>query len=117
MQAIGRMLQADREDLTLGTAFAISRSLAATAFHCLADGPKVVHRRVTLAFLTDDRVEATYLDGDTRGDVALLSLSAALPHNLSPLPVVDGVIAYQRWRSQGFPPGMRSRGYWVHGVV
>ncbi|GIG00148.1 trypsin-like peptidase domain-containing protein [Catellatospora citrea] len=92
----------------IGTAFAVSRTLAITALHCLKtrDGH---HQQAVLLHSDLPGLAATLVESHEYLDVALLRLEQPLPDELVPL-LVGGVgdngAAF--W-SQGFPGQVRSR--------
>lgn len=108
--AIARLLDQDGHTL-LGTAFAVSPAYALTAFHCVGDrrSGEVQHRRVLLAFLTGERIEAHYAAGSHTDDYAILLLASPLPGQLAPLPLLDRAFAHEPFRAGGYPSAVERR--------
>src|SRR5262249_33896256 len=101
-----------------GTAFAISPTLALTAFHCIGelDTGVVRTRRVRLRF-RGGMVEAAVEGGDPGADYAVLRLLAALPPQEQPIRLVADCQTHERWYSIGFPAAVPDvDGYAVAGT-
>jgi hypothetical protein len=95
----------DRSDGAVGTAFAINRHTAVTAWHCLRDP----HNRnqaiqdTDLRFLGGTTIAASYEQGDPREDWAILKLEDPLPTPLEPVPLRREVDTWEDCRCLGFP--------------
>ncbi len=102
--AIGKLLNEYGGDF-LGTAFAVSPTLALTAFHCIGDGDtgKVWGKRVLLEFLTGDQIVGIYEVGDHLEDYAILALQSPLPDSLMPVPLLDQAYPNEPFRASGYP--------------
>ena len=100
--AIGRLTTED--GILLGTAFAISSSLALTAFHCVGDRQSniIEHSEVLLHFKSCV-IAARVQGGGVAADSALLVLSHALPPSERPVSLGSECWPHERWYSIGFP--------------
>jgi hypothetical protein len=96
-----------------GTAFAISRDLALTAFHCIGDrvSGKISLPKVSLKFLDGTTRTASFHSGDHRLDFALLKLKSSLPNALEPIPIATEVEPGESFRCMGFPVAVRGPKY------
>lgn len=102
--AIGRLWdQSERE--SLGTAFAISKDKALTAFHCVGDHEtgNIKHSKVILRFLPDWEVTADFFIGSSRLDYAILNLQSPLPATYDPIPLLTNTKPLDEFRSLGYP--------------
>jgi hypothetical protein len=101
---IARVTDLNHEKL-LGTAFAISRHLAITAFHCVGDTEtkEVTNPSVSLSWAVGKDTKANFLVGDGNMDYALLELTEPLPDEFEPLAVGDCAGAKGAYRSLGYP--------------
>lgn len=126
-QAIGKLLDYDSKKL-VGTAFAVSKHLALTAFHCVGDCDKgyVRRKQVLIEFLTGDQIVATCKDEDGSGfeDYAILSLESPLPDSLTPIPLINYASPHDKFRAGGFPSAIYGTDhtdtpdiFWIDGEV
>jgi hypothetical protein len=107
--AIAKLMSA--EGAILGTAFAVSRYLAITAFHCIAKGEEVIHRKVTLCWRGGPlHSVAEFAAGDFILDYALFEIRPPIldAYDLKPLNVFrpsgsDAELRDLEFRSEGFP--------------
>jgi hypothetical protein len=99
-------LRPDGGAVSLGTAFAVSRELALTAFHVVGDQrqAKVRDGPFRLRFPGGHACGATFTDGDGQLDFALLALVPPLPEGLRPIPLTDNAQEAEGFISRGFPP-------------
>jgi trypsin-like peptidase len=88
-----------------GTAFAVRRDLALTAFHVIGDrfAGLIRHQQVALAFGGISVAADVDAGSDPRADVALLRLREAIPAGVVPVPLTIDVDRGERWYSPGFP--------------
>jgi len=91
-----------------GTAFAVSREVGLTAFHCVGnrESGEVLVKRVVLLFrgdMRDIKIEAEVEKGDHRADFALLRFLGSLPDVLQPIPLTRGVAPHAPFRCAGYP--------------
>lgn len=88
----------------LGTAFAVTRRLALTALHCVADRNGIRAKRVRCVWVTRATVvssSASVVDQDEMNDVALLQLDRPLPEDLSPIPLTTDFMLRERFIAPG----------------
>jgi hypothetical protein len=92
-------------DSALGTAFAVSRSLAITAFHCV--GNRETQERLSRVRLNwtggTQKTHAKFVSGDCSLDYALLELEGAVSDEFTPLRWSESVTAAGPFRAFGFP--------------
>jgi Trypsin-like peptidase domain/Tetratricopeptide repeat len=95
----------DLEGGKVGTAFAIDRQFAMTAWHCLRDphNGELPLRGVDLRFLDGTTIAATYERGDRVEDWAILRLEEPLPEGLDPVQLRPEVETWEECRCLGFP--------------
>jgi hypothetical protein len=89
----------------LGTAFAIDRETALTAWHCIKDpkdGSKPIGQ-TELTFLDGQATQGRYLQGDSIEDWAILKLEPALSSAIQPIPLRRDVRPWEEARCLGFP--------------
>lgn len=101
--AVARLADSGTGDF-LGTAFAVTRRLALTAFHCVGDQDGIWAARVRCSWLTggpSDMSEASVVDYDTTNDVAMLQLDRPLPGNLDPVPLAAESASHDRFTAPG----------------
>lgn len=113
--AIAQVLEIGTLDkkVSVGTAFAISRGFALTAFHVIGDrqNGKLGTSPLKLRFwrLRDNQRYEPYecgvtrRDGDARFDIAILRLEQPLPEDLEPIPLTTEVEAQEKFVSAGHP--------------
>ena len=99
-------LQANGKSVCRGTAFAISRKTALTAFHVIGDRThsRVRDQPLTLRFSGGFTCRAIYDNGDGRLDFALLSLELLLTDDYQLIPLTDQAQEGDGFVSRGFPP-------------
>jgi len=105
-----------------GTAFAVSREVGLTAFHCVGnrESGEVLVKRVVLLFrgdMRDIKIEAEVEKGDHRADFALLRFLGSLPDVLQPIPLTRGVAPHAPFRCAGYPPVLGPDIIYSHGEV
>jgi hypothetical protein len=90
-----------------GTAFAVTRTAALTAFHVIGDRHAGVVRQQRVELVFGGTVVAADVDArsDPVADAALLSLRDDLPPGNVPIPLALGAARGERWYSLGFPAG------------
>jgi hypothetical protein len=112
-------LQANETWTSRGTAFAVSRGLALTAFHVIGDRMQgiVRDRRLQLHFPNGYTCGAKYDDGDGRLDFALLALESPLPEDFRPIALTDAARETDGFVSQGFPPLAGVDGLTIGGTI
>jgi hypothetical protein len=102
--------RADGKWIPRGTAFAVSRQLALTAFHVIGDRlqGKTRDGPFELRFPGGCSCGAKYQDGDDWLDFALLMLDSELPEHLEPIPLTSEAREADGFVSRGFPalPGV-----------
>ncbi len=96
-------------DKLLGTAFAVSRDLAVTAFHCVGDRRRgILHSTlVQLLFAGGQRIDVDVRPGSAEADFVLLALRQPLPDDLDPLALSANVMVDTPWTATGFPVAVR----------
>jgi Trypsin-like peptidase domain len=114
-EAIAEVLevQPNGQRLSAGTAFAISREFALTAFHVIGkrETGVVWTNAIVLRFRRrheNDWTEAyecgvSYRDGDHRLDAAVLQLEKPLPDDLHPIALTDEFDEHEPFVSAGHP--------------
>ena len=129
LEAIAEVLetQADGTRLSAGTAFAVTPSLALTAFHVVGDRETGVARANPLVLRfrrlrEDQRSEpvefaASYRDGDSEIDAAVLKLEKALPDDLLPIALSSEAEAGESFVSGGHPRLDGPDVSYIHGTV
>jgi tetratricopeptide (TPR) repeat protein len=107
--AVAELVPAGSPATRLGTAFAVSREWALTAFHCIGDlrTGTVRHQEVVLRFAERDVCADPFDDGDVVADVALLRLRDSLPAEISPLALTDLTAAHDAFTAPGFPSAVQ----------
>jgi hypothetical protein len=92
-----------------GTAFAVSRDLVLTAFHCIGDraSGKISLPTVSLHFLDGPALTASFHDGNGPLDFALLKLEFPLPENLEPIPIATEAKPHESFRCIGYPAAVQ----------
>jgi len=117
MDAIGRLLS--RAEVPLGTAFAVDKGLALTAFHCVGDrhSGNVVERSVLIRFGRTE-IAAEVAGGSGLEDWAILKLREPLPEGVRPLPLASHVPPSASFRAFGYPSMVSgTEGFAVSGGV
>ena len=96
-------------DKLLGTAFAVTRDLAVTAFHCVGDRSRGILRLdpIQLVFPDGQRIDADVQPGSAEADFALLVLRDPLPDGLDPLVLSPDVRVDTGWTATGYPVAVR----------
>ncbi len=109
----------DRRLLTRGTAFAISSSVALTAFHVVGDRltGKFRENPIILRFLVNTEIAVTCRDGDARLDVAVLELGDALPADLQPVALTCEANDLDEFQSAGHPLQRGPDLPYIHGKI
>ena len=102
--AIGQLWDQSKSK-SLGTAFAISKDKALTAFHCVGDNETgdINHPEVILRFLHDLEIIAEFSDGSTKLDYAILKLERPLPTAYDPIPLLTEAKPLDDFRCLGYP--------------
>lgn len=118
MLAVGRLSDAV-SGKELGTAFAVTDTLALTAFHCVGDRAtgNIEFSRVRCSWGRRTS-RATVQDVDPRNDIALLRLDTALPRDLEPVRLISEIAEHSPFVAPGAPaavPGVPT--YVVSGEV
>lgn len=87
-----------------GTAFACSRRVALTAFHCVGDRTtgQIQAANVRLHFGAAE-FTGTVVDGDHLADFAVISLQKDLPEEFAPVPLISMVASKTPFTSKGWP--------------
>jgi hypothetical protein len=95
----------------LGTAFAVSRNLAITAFHCVGDTDTkaVTYASVSLFWSIKGHTKANFLVGDPDLDYALVELTEPLQQEFEPLALGESAKAKGPYRSLGYPIALSER--------
>jgi hypothetical protein len=106
--AIGEVIERlpSAKAIRRGTAFAVSRRLALTAFHVVGDRThgKTREGPFEIRFLSGQICKARFVDGDSVLDFALLSLESSLADDIDPLPLTVDAQNLDEFCSKGFPP-------------
>jgi hypothetical protein len=100
-------LSSSNGETYLGSAFAVSKFLAITAYHCVGDRERggVHHKNVKLRWLGGDLISrAEFVAGDKLLDYALLELRPPIPdqYGLQPLGISRHPPLKEAFRSMGF---------------
>ncbi len=107
--AIAKLIAANDHETKgrfLGSAFAVSPTVALTAFHCVGNiGTGAVSvDRVRLEFIAGDSILGVVEKGDPEYDFVVVRLDEPLPAGFALIKLVRGVVPHTRYRSFGFPP-------------
>ncbi|KAB8183913.1 N-6 DNA methylase [Nonomuraea phyllanthi] len=105
--AVGRLYDTV-SDQELGTVFAVTKSLALTAFHCVGNRHtgKVEVQRLMCVWGTAETM-ATVSDADHINDVALLALTQALPSSLDPISLSVDIHEHEQYVAPGAPKAVK----------
>jgi len=103
--AIGKLTLDKEGSSFLGTAFAVSRTIALSAFHCIGDRSKGVikHQEVYLIFPEDTCVRATVLSFDHLQDFVVLTLLDPVPADLRLVSVTYDTVLREKFWIPGYP--------------
>src|ERR1700674_4987973 len=104
--AVAKLWSSDGEAY-LGSAFAVSKFLAITAYHCVSDPDtrKLYHEKVKLSWLGGDLISrAEFVAGDEPLDYALFELRPPIPdhYGLQTLGIARHPPLREVFRSMGF---------------